>query len=530
MAIRRNSARRGEVGDVVTTNDKHLDDAFVERAVIETTVHELRNDATALLEQGWGLALVAAHDDLVTIRVVYVFLKGPPDQRTELVVRLDPINPELPSLANISFGASRFEREIKDLFGVELRDHPQPRRLVLHQHWPHNWYPMRHGVVDKPLMILDAGSFPFIPVEGPGVFEIPVGPVHAGLIEPGHFRFFVVGETILRMKARLWFTHKGVERLLEGKKVNEGLRIAERVSGDTAVGHSLAFMMAVEEALGVTVSLEERQLRATLLEMERLYNHVADLGALCNDVGFSIANALALEIRERLLRLNNDVTGHRLLRGGVVIGGACVRRLASDEELRRVESDVAVLVLMVRSNALVLDRFIGTAILSHDDAVAMGTLGVVARASGREVDARVTQPFVVMPDDFAIAISNDGDVRARFDVRVDEIRTSLSCLRRWNRVPTVRSEHSSMVSTEGSLSEPVRDGIRRCGVGVVEGWRGTIVHRVELDGSGHLTRVKIVDPSFMNWPALPVCLAETIIPDFPLVNKSFNLSYAGNDL
>ena len=530
MAIRRNFARRGEIGDVVTTNNKYLDVARVERTVIQTTVHELLNGAAALLAQGWCLALVAAHDDVLAIRVVYVFLKGPPDQRTELVVRLDPVNPELPSLASISFGASRFEREIKDLFGVELRDHPQPRRLVLHQHWPHNWYPMRHGMVDKPLMILDAGSFPFIPVEGPGVFEIPVGPVHAGLIEPGHFRFFVVGETILRMKARLWFTHKGVERLLEGKDIDEGLRIAERVSGDTAVGHSLAFMMAVEDALGVTVSLQERQIRATLLEMERLYNHVADLGALCNDVGFSIANAFALEIRERLLRLNDDVTGHRLLRGGFVLGGACVRRLASDEELRRVESDVVDLVSMVRSNALVLDRFIDTAILSHDDAVAMGTLGVVARASGSEVDARVTQPFVVMPNDFAIAFSRDGDVRARFDVRVDEIRTSLSCLRMWNRVANGRSVSTQTISPERLLSEATRDVKVRSGLGVVEGWRGTIVHRVELDDSGHLTRVKIVDPSFMNWPALPICLAETIIPDFPLANKSFNLSYAGNDL
>jgi Ni,Fe-hydrogenase III large subunit/Ni,Fe-hydrogenase III component G len=500
------------------------------RSINETTAAELLGAAAALLNGGWRLALVAAHDDGVVIRIVYVFMKGPPDERTELVVRLDASNPVLPSLASLSFVASRFEREIKDLFGVELRDHPQARRLVLHQHWPEGWFPMRRGAGPIPSMMDGAGSFPFIPVDGPGVYEIPVGPVHAGLIEPGHFRFFVVGETILRMKARLWFTHKGIERLMEGKSIEEGLQIAERVSGDTAVGHSLAYVMAIEEALGVVVSQSARELRATLLEMERLYNHVADLGALCNDVGFSIANAFALDIRERLLRLNSEVTGHRLLRAGVFLGGARVHRLAFDDELSMIEHDIEELVALVLSNALVLDRFIGTAVLSHHDAVAMGTLGVVARASGYDVDARIDHPFVAMPIDFATVSAAEGDVKARFDVRVQEIRVSLACVRAWNRVagdelvrvaPTARNR-PVLVSNDSS---DVRSGL-----GVVEGWRGTIVHRVEIDEDGLLSRVKIVDPSFMNWPALPICLAETIIPDFPLANKSFNLSYAGNDL
>jgi Ni,Fe-hydrogenase III component G len=244
--------------------------------------------AGALFGEGMRLALVSGHDDGKSMRVTYLFTSGPPDSRVELHVPLDRSRPTVPTLATLSFPASRFERELQDLFGIVPLDHPQPRRLVLHQHWPANWHPMRHGSTEPPEMVADAGSFPFVPVEGAGVYEIPVGPVHAGLIEPGHFRFWVVGETILRMKARLWFVHKGIERLFEGKDIASGLEIAERISGDTAVGHALAYCQAVEDARHITVPYGGQILRCVLLELERLYNHVADVGALCNDVGFGL--------------------------------------------------------------------------------------------------------------------------------------------------------------------------------------------------------------------------------------------------
>ena len=496
------------------------------RSVIETTAEGLLAGASALLGENYRLALVAAHDDADALRVVYVFTKGPPDQRVELVVRLERDTPTLSSLASISFVASRFEREMRDLFGVTLLGHPQPRRLVLHQHWPDGFHPMRHDDGDPPPMKLGAPSYPFIPVEGPGVYEIPVGPVHAGLIEPGHFRFFVVGETILRMKARLWFVHKGIEKLMEGRTVDEGFQLAQRISGDSAVGHGLAFLMAVEEALGVIVSSEDAMLRGSLLELERLYNHVSDLGGLCNDVGFSIANSHALTLRERLLRLNEVVTGHRLLRDGIVLGGTCIRRLPTSDELDRVRDDVSQLVEMVRANALVMDRFAGTAVLARDDAVDMGTLGVVARASGCAFDARVAHPFTAMVPGFRVVTADGGDVLARFDVRVGELYASIDALRSWASEVARSSPREPSRVASVVASAPVT----RSGLGLVEGWRGTIAQRVELDRAGMLTRVKIVDPSFFNWPALPVSLADTIIPDFPLVNKSFNLSYAGNDL
>jgi Ni,Fe-hydrogenase III large subunit/Ni,Fe-hydrogenase III component G len=507
--------------------NEHWMTELTSRTSIDVSSNDLLERATELLQNGFRLATVAAHDDGPTLRVVYVFIKGPPDQRRELVVAVDPANPVVASLASVSFTASRFEREMRDLFGIEPVGHPQPRRLILHQHWPEGWHPMRQGAGEQPPMVSDAPPYPFIPVEGPGVYEVPVGPVHAGLIEPGHFRFFVVGETILRMKARLWFVHKGIERLVQGKSVEEALEVAQRISGDTTLGHGLAFLLAAEEALGIGVTSEDRIGRAALLEMERLYNHVADLGALCNDVAFSVANSLALTTRERLLRLNEEMTGHRLMRGALVLGGTRLRRLATAAELDQITAEVEELVSMVRSNALVLDRFAGTAVLYEADARDLGTLGVTARASGSSLDARVGHPFIVMPEVFRVVGDSRGDVLARFEVRVGEVDVSLGCLREW-------SERWSPSTTEPL---PSRGGLdvagwhgRRSGLGIVEGWRGTIVHRLEIDEDHRISRLKIVDPSFFNWPAVPVSLADTILPDFPLANKSFNLSYAGNDL
>ena len=483
---------------------------------------ELVDAAAALLAQGMRLALVSGHDDGDELRVVYLFTSGPPDTRVELHLIVDPAQPTVPTLSGFSFPAGRFERELQDLFGIVPVGHPQPRRLVLHQHWPEDWYPMRRGSGDPPPMVSDAGAYPFVPVEGTGVYEIPVGPVHAGLIEPGHFRFWVVGETILRMKARLWFVHKGIERLFEGRDPDAGVQLAERISGDTAVGHTLAYCQAVEDAWRVEVPAEAMVLRGLLLELERLYNHVADVGALCNDVGFAVAQAWALSLREDLLQLNARVTVHRLLRGGVVLGGARVHSLPSNEELGEIGRRFDELIGLVTSSALVMERFAGTAVLDGEQARELGVVGVAGRASGLVFDARQGHPSVTMPESFSPALRTVGDVKARFDVRVEEARTSLSLL----------ADFVHRAGTLEAVAVPprVQWGQSANGVGIVEAWRGAAVHRVELDDEGRLTRVKVVDPSFHNWPALPVSLADTIVPDFPLANKSFNLSYAGNDL
>ena len=489
---------------------------------------DLPDRAKELLDDGQRLALVAAHhDDAGTpggraVRVVYLFASGPPDTRTELHVRLDPDTPQLPTIAHLSFPGGRFEREMADLHGITPLDHPMPRRLVRHFHWPRNWYPMRPDAGPPPPFTEPEGPYPFLEVQGEGVYEIPVGPVHAGMIEPGHFRFSVVGETIIKLKARLWFVHKGIEKLFQGRTVERGLPLAERISGDTAVGHALAYCLAVEEATGIHVPAPARRARALLLELERLHNHITDIGALCNDVGHSILNTHALRIREQLLRLNHETTGHRLLRDGVVIGGAQLRSVPDPARMKTIGEDIREITALALGHSTVHDRFTGTAQLSTQAAQDLGCLGYVARASGLPADARVTHPLLDYGPALTIPVHTSGDVLARFLLRTEEIDASL-CL-----IAHFADGLAPLSTTAGT--PPPNPTTTGSGVGIVEGWRGTITTRIELAPDGTLRRVKPVDPSFFNWPALPVALGDTIVPDFPLANKSFNLSYAGNDL
>jgi Ni,Fe-hydrogenase III large subunit/Ni,Fe-hydrogenase III component G len=501
------------------------------RIAVPTTAADLPGHTAGLLDDGYRLALVAGHDDRDALRVVYLFTAAGPDRRVELYLRVGRRQPRLPSLAGLSFAGGRFEREVHDLYGIVPDDHPLPRRLVRHPHWPAGWYPMRHDAGPPPPFGRTDEPYPFLTVEGPGVYEIPVGPVHAGLIEPGHFRFSVVGETILKLKARLWYVHKGIEKLFEGRRLDEAIPLAERISGDTAVGHTLAHCEAVEDALQVEVPVEAKRARAILLELERVYNHIGDIGALCNDVGHAILHAHAMRIKEQLLRLNADTTGHRLLRGGVTVGGAFMRTVPDPELLATIATDIREIANLALTNSLVAERFTGTAILTAEQARDLGTLGYIARASGIDTDARRDHPTDILRDyglDLGDVLTfpahTAGDVLARFQQRSAELDASFALLDMLVR----------MVSPGATGSHPTTDrtpapGASTSGVGIVEGWRGTIVHRVEIS-SDRFTRCKIVDPSFFNWPALPLALANTIVPDFPLANKSFNLSYAGNDL
>lgn len=507
----------------------HGEPGGLRRTTVPTLPGDLPERAAALLTRGYRLALAhASHrgpDDPrgQELSAVYLFLAPEPDDRVELVVSLDPAAPSVPSLAALSFPAGRFEREMRDQYGVEPLGHPQPRPLVRHPAWPAAWHPMRADAGPVPPFDPDPEPFPFLAVEGPGVYEIPVGPVHAGLIEPGHFRFSVVGETILKLKARLWYVHKGIEKLFEQRTPARGMPLAERVSGDTAVGHSLAYARAVEDAADIHLPTRTQAARAYLLELERLYNHVTDLGALCNDVGHGILNAHAGRIREQLLRLNAETTGHRLLRGGIVPGGARLRTRPDPARLRTIAADVADLVDLALGHTVVRDRFTGTAPLSIEQARELGTLGYVARASGLGVDARTDHPAHPNLPAPPRVLESGGDVLARFQIRAREFQASADYL----------AELSTLIPASGFDDAPDRIATRArpcSGIGIAEGWRGTIVHRVELAPAGTLDRVKIVDPSFFNWPALPVALTGAIVPDFPLVNKSFNLSYAGNDL
>ncbi|HZP38934.1 MAG TPA: NADH-quinone oxidoreductase subunit C [Methylomirabilota bacterium] len=436
---------------------------------------------------------------------------------------LPPEAPALTSLATFYYPASLFERELFDLFGIRASGHPDPRPLVRHAFWPEDYFPLRKDAA--PRQFQDDGSpFPFTEVGGEGVYEIPVGPVHAGVIEPGHFRFSVVGETIIDMKSRLYFTHKGTEKLFEGRAPGDGVALAERVSGDTTVGHSLAYCQALESAAGTVVPERARRLRVVLLEMERLYNHVGDFGMIANDTGYAVAHSHCFRIRERVLRLNRRLTGNRLLRGGVVPGGVghdLPPGLDLPAEVDAAVRDFDEIAALTLRNTLVMDRLEETGRLETGIARDYGVLGVVARASGIDADVRRDQPFAAYDRlGVRVVVHEGGDVKARTLVRLEEAREAAALIRRaLDGIP------------DGPLAAPLGPlPAFEPAFGLVEGWRGGILHWVMADAAGRLYRVKIMDPSFLNWRPLSHALLRNIVPDFPLCNKSFNQSYSGNDL
>ena len=482
----------------------------------------------ALLRIGFGAELIfmAAADrrqDRGVFEVHYLFAPERENWFVHATVTVPAETPAVVSLATLHYPASRFEREIYDLFGIVFDGHPDPRPLVRHAFWPTDYFPLRKDA--GPREFTDDGRpFPFTEVGGEGVYEIPVGPVHAGVIEPGHFRFSVVGETIIDMKSRLYFTHKGTEKLFEGREPAAGVELAERVSGDTTIGHSLAFCQALEAAAGLNVPDRAKYLRVVLLEMERLYNHVGDFGMIANDTGYAVAHSHCFRIRERLLRLNKRLTGNRLLRGGIIPGGVA-HDLPADLDLSaEVEAalrDFDDIVELTLANTLVIDRLEGTGRLTTRTARDHGVLGYVARGSGIDTDVRRDHPFAAYRDlAFRVPVFESGDVKARTLVRVEEAREAARLIRQAvERLPG------------GALASPL-DGVPpfEPAFGLVEGWRGAIVHWVMVDRTGRLFRVKIMDPSFLNWRPLSYALLKNIVPDFPLCNKSFNQSYSGNDL
>jgi Ni,Fe-hydrogenase III large subunit/Ni,Fe-hydrogenase III component G len=482
----------------------------------------------ALLRAGFGAELIfmAATDrraDRGTFGVHYLFAPAREHWFLHATAVVPADTPRLSSLATFHYPASRFEREISDLFGIVAEGHPDPRPLVRHGFWPSDYFPLRKDAVPREFTD-DGHAFPFTEVGGEGVYEIPVGPVHAGIIEPGHFRFSVVGETIIDMKARLYFTHKGTEKLFEGREPAAGVELAERISGDTAVGHALAFCQAVEAATGVEVPERAKFIRVILLEMERLYNHVGDFGMIANDTGYAVAHAHCFRIRERLLRLNKRLTGHRLLRGGIVPGGVAVdipTGLDLPAELDAALRDFDEIAELSLENTLVLDRLDGAGRLTTQTARDHGVLGYVARASGIDIDVRRDQPFAAYDRlAFRVPVFESGDVKARTLVRLHEARECVQLIRQAvDQLPA------------GLLGVPLPALPAFVpAFSLVEGWRGAIIHWVMGGADGHLDRVKVMDPSFLNWRALSYALLKNIVPDFPLCNKSFNQSYSGNDL
>ena len=435
--------------------------------------------------------------------------------------------PLFDSLSKEIHSANLFEREMKEMFGIDTAGNPDSRRLRLHDEvWPKRAYPLRKDFTGKAIDAKEDKRYEFKKVEGEGVFEVPVGPVHAGIIGPGHFRFSVAGEPIINLETRLGYTHRGVEKIFEGKAMEDALDIAECVSGDSVFSHSLAFSMAVEKICDMKISGSFQYLRAALLELERMYNHVNDIGGMALDVGFTYPAAYASLIKESLLVLNKRLTGHRYLKGINAIGGFRKRftkneKLVLNDSLKAILNDFNELKKMLMSSISFMDRVDSAGILRKKTAEDMGVIGLAGRASGIAMDMRNHFSSIYDGIKFDRIKQAKGDVLARLNMRFDEFEESVKIIRQCMEKCESENPVEQAVKTVG------KEGF---GLGYIEGWRGPVLYWLKLGDTGVIERCKIVDPSFHNWQGLSYAVLGNIIPDFPLCNKSFDLSYSGNDL
>ncbi len=420
--------------------------------------------------------------------------------------------------------ASRMQRAIADLCGLRSTDADQ-RPWLRHAAWPASFHPLRDQVIPPP----DAPAiddYAFVRVEGDGVHEIPVGPVHAGIIEPGHFRFSVVGEKVLRLEQHLGYVHKGIERRFSELSLLEGHRLAARVSGDSAVAFSWAYCQALEGMAAARIPPRATWLRALALELERLANHLGDLGALGNDAGFAFGLAQFSRLKEQLLRATEFALQQRYLLDLVVPGGTRVDLSSAGAAglidcIQSIAAEVATLRTIYDEHSGVRDRFANAGVVTPALAARLGLTGLAGRASGQGFDLRCDLPWDPYGDLAPRKVVRaEGDVAARVTVRFDEVAESMRLVKQIVQQLPAGTHHVSVSAPEeGSL-----------GIGLIEGWRGPVLLALEAGAAGKILRCHPHDPSWQNWPVLEHAIIDNIVPDFPLINKSFNLSYSGHDL
>jgi len=425
-----------------------------------------------------------------------------------------------PSVAARHPPAVRLERAIRDLFGLDATDAPDTRSWLDLGFWD-----VRHPL-GKRTPARKPAPYSFLPAEGEGLHQIPVGPVHAGIIEPGHFRFTANGEHVVRLEQRLGYVHKGIESLMQGATLDAAARLASRTSGDSTVAYAFAFAQAAEAALQVKVPPRAIYLRALMAELERLANHFGDIGAICNDASFTLMHAQCGILRERCLRAATVCFGHRLMMDAIVPGGVA-RDIAADggaqvqallADIRRVFPR---LIELYDNTASLQDRTVSTGFVRPEYARQFGAGGYVGRASGRGFDARRSLSYGPYGDlAFEVPVLDAGDVNARVWIRIREVEQSLALIDQiLSRLPT------------GKIQSPIESNGKICeGLGLVEAFRGDVLIWLRLDETGHVERCHLRDASWFQWPLLEAAVEGNIVADFPLCNKSFNCSYSGHDL
>jgi Ni,Fe-hydrogenase III large subunit len=475
-------------------------------------------------EEGWRKAidlLATGHVTLLGLwgeaSAVHMALLGDADEIA--VISLECESGKFPSVAAYHAPALRFERTIRDLFGLEAVGATDARPWLDHGVWES--VPSGKSAAPR-----ESGPYQFLSSEGEGLHQIAVGPVHAGIIEPGHFRFTANGEYVVRLEQRLGYVHKGVESLMAGATLDVAAKLAGRISGDSTAAYSFAFARAVEAALRVEVPARATYLRALIAELERLANHFGDIGAICNDASFTLMHAQTGILRERVLRAADTCFGHRLMMDVVVPGGvardiapegpAAIRALSA--EIRKIFPR---LVELYDNTASLQDRTVTTGIVKRDYARQFGAGGYVGRAAGRAFDARRNLAYA--PYDrlsFEVPVLDAGDVNARVWIRIREVEQSLLLIDQiLDGLPP------------GATWAPVKpDGTACEGMAITEAFRGDLLVWVRLDGEGRIERCHLRDPSWFQWPLLEAAIEDNIVADFPLCNKSFNCSYSGSDL
>jgi len=436
------------------------------------------------------------------------------------VVSLDCPDGCFPSVGALHAPAIRLERAIRSLFGYVPVDAPDVRPWLDLGFWD-----VQHPLGAHPAAATAPPSYQFLPAEGESLHQIPVGPVHAGIIEPGHFRFTASGETVVRLEQRLGYVHKGIESLMAGASIAQAARLAARTSGDSTVAYGIAFAHAVEAALGIQPPSRARYLRALMAELERLANHFGDIGAICNDASFALMHAHCGVLRELVLRAAGGAFGHRLMMDRVVPGGVAVDPTPDGmggirKVLQEIRRRFPRLIELYDNTASLQDRTSGTGILHADLARRFGASGFVGRASGRNFDARRTPGYAPYDElSFTVPVLTAGDVNARVWIRIREVEQSVALAEQiLDRLPG------------GPIAVAADAGAGNAeGLGFAESFRGDVLAWVRLDGA-NVARCHLRDPSWFQWPLLEAAIEGNIVADFPLCNKSFNCSYSGHDL
>ena len=437
---------------------------------------------------------------------------------------------EFPSLTPLLPAAAWYEREIHDLFGLVPSGHPDLRPLIRRDSWLESGFPMRKDFqvsenspkTEKTKTMRKPLRRPH--VHGEGIFEVPVGPIHAGIIEPGHFRFSQAGENVIQLDPTLFFTHRGVEKSLEGLTLSQAIFRVERTCGACSASHALSFSQAVEALTATEVPVRARYIRVIVAELERLYNHIGDIGNICAGVGFAVGVSHGSRMKESLLRFNEELTGNRFLRGMILPGGTSwdingdlSRQLSS--LINSIGRDFQELLEIIGENAGVKDRFRRTGILPRQAAADLCVVGPAARASGVDADLRRDHPYAAYGElKFAVPVRTHGDVEDRFWLRSSEVTESLEL---------VKQALSALNEQKGWIRGEVKPAPAwSSSLGWSESARGANFHWLMVDGDEKIYRYVIRSASYPNWPALAVAVPGNIIPDFPLINKSFELCYA----